>query len=534
MDSHGHGTHCSGSVLGNGDAGSQTGMAPDATLCANRVYHHCSLTEYEDQMWDHWQDAVTWGLDLISISSGLTQAWGPRNSTWRTNAQNTIAGGVVLAIAFGNEDTTDYRTPGCIPEVITVGATDSSDVIAYFSSIGPVTEFGGSIIKPDVTAPGVDIKSTDFSGDTAYSSKDGTSMATPHVAGAVALILDAAPSMTHAQVKQLLEDTAVDLGDTGKDNTYGSGRIDVLAALSTIVPLYQFNSATVIADNNSNGEIDPGETITVEIEIENVSTITGNSTAGTLTSDHTDVTITDGSGSFGNLAQGDTATAEFTFDVSSGVGQTEELIFDLELQGSGFTANNRNFSLYTSASSDAAWVTIENRVDEDGVLINWTADEGFAGFNVYRAFASNRYARTKLNSAVLTTGTNGSWLDATADTGEYLYFVEALEANGEGAFYGPVEVTVSGLDSLSVALEDPYPNPASESVNIELSLANASTASVVIYDISGRRVATLVNGQLSAGRHNLSWDASLSASGVYLVQMQAEGETLNRRVVISR
>ena len=684
MDSHGHGTHCSGTVLGNGDAGSQTGMAPDATLCANRVYHNCSLTEYEDYMWEHWQDAVSWGLDLISISSGLQQGWGPRNSTWRTNAQNTIAGGVVLAIAFGNEGSSEYRTPGCIPEVITVGATDSSDVIASFSSRGPVTVWGGSIIKPDVTAPGVDTKSASHTSDTGYTTMSGTSMATPHVGGAVALILDADPSLTHAQVKALLENTAVDLGDAGKDNTYGSGRIDVLAAVQQIsdpAPHFSLNGVEIVSDGNSNGYIDPGESVTVEVEITNSGTADGTSVQGTLTCSDGDITITTGSASFGTVASGGTATAQFSFDVSSGAGQPDSFDFDLSVQasgedaqdfdftlhsptyaifddvesgeghwthsgsqdqwhisstrsnssshswkcgstGSGDYADNMDASLYSApvvvdasnndltfytwydletsydygyvevdggsgytqlatyngsqssfaqktislssyagdvvtirfhmttdtntneegwyiddialgTASDAAWLFIENRVEEDGVLLSWTADEGFAGFNVYRALADNRDARIKLNSAVLTAGTSGAWLDV-ANPGEYLYYIEALEASGEGVFYGPVEVTVRNYDNLSVALAEPYPNPAVELVNIELSLANDSTASVVIYDIAGRRVATLVDGQLSAGRHNLTWDSSLAASGVYLVQMQAEGETLNRRVVISR
>ncbi|MCD4733311.1 S8 family peptidase [bacterium] len=544
MDSHGHGTHCSGSVLGNGDAGTQTGMAPDATLCANRIYHYCSLSEYEDQMWDHWQDAVSWGLDLISISSGLQQGWGPRNETWRTNARNTLASGVALAVAFGNEDNSTYRTPGAIPEVITVGATDSSDVIAYFSSRGPVTEWdgtfwGGSIIKPDVTAPGVDIKSTSVSGDTSYEYMSGTSMAAPHTAGAIALLLDADDTLTPGQVKTILEQTSVDLGSAGKDNTYGSGRIDVLAAVNEILtPTLRYftpHDVTVTADGtkgNGDGVIDGGESITIEIELENTGTLNASSVQGVLTCTNSDITITTGTSSFGSVNEGTNATASFAFDVAYAIGANLELHFELAMSGSGFSGQSIDFYQYTSASSDADWVTIENQVKEDGVLLSWTADEGFAGFNVYRALADNRDARIKLNSAILTAGTSGAWLD-TAAPGEYLYFVEALEASGEGTFYGPVEVSVSSKN-LSVALEDPYPNPASEMVNIELSLANNSAASVVVYDLSGRRVATLVDGQLSAGRHNLTWDSSLAASGVYLVQMQAEGETLNRRVVISR
>ncbi len=149
-----------------------------------------------------------------------------------------------MVIAAGNEgqgaEPDNVRTPGDVPRVITVGATDCSDVAAGFSSRGPVTWQGiapwndwpwpPGLVKPDISAPGVDTLSHNVC--TGYSYKSGTSMATPHVAGAVALIVAANPGLAHDDIKALLEDTSVDLGEPGKDNTYGTGRVDAYAAVT--------------------------------------------------------------------------------------------------------------------------------------------------------------------------------------------------------------------------------------------------------------------------------------------------------------
>lgn len=133
--------------------------------------------------------------------------------------------------------------------VISVGAVDFSDEVTYFSSVGPSvwtdvaqyndypytpnspTEIG--LIRPDLCAPGLNIKSLDYSNDQGYSLMDGTSMATPCVSGTIALMLSKNHELTPEQIDQILESTAVPLSEH-KSNDFGSGRIDALAAVNAV------------------------------------------------------------------------------------------------------------------------------------------------------------------------------------------------------------------------------------------------------------------------------------------------------------
>lgn len=245
-DENSHGSHCAGTVAGDGTSGFQSGMAPDAKIMVVRV--GVSFSDEVD-VWNAMQYAADNGADGISMSLGWPHGQNPDRPTWRNNCENTIEAGTVMVIAAGNEgqgnEPDNVRTPGDVPRVITVGATDCNDIAAGFSSRGPVTwqdvapwfdhPFPPGLIKPDVSAPGVDTQSHNLC--SGYSYKSGTSMATPHVAGAVALIKSSNPGLTHDDIKMLLEDTSVDLGDPGKDNTFGSGRIDAYeAVLLTATP----------------------------------------------------------------------------------------------------------------------------------------------------------------------------------------------------------------------------------------------------------------------------------------------------------
>jgi serine protease AprX len=239
-DENSHGSHCAGTVAGDGTGGEQTGMAPDAKIMVVRV--GVTFSDEVD-VWNAMQYAAANGADAISMSLGWPHGQNPDRPTWRTNCENTIDAGTAMVIAAGNEgsgaEPDNVRTPGDVPRVITVGATDCNDVAAGFSSRGPVTWQGiapwndwpypPGLVKPDVSAPGVDTLSHNVCAG--YSYKSGTSMATPHVAGAVALIVAANPGLEHDDIKALLEETAVDLGEPGKDNTYGTGRVDAYEAV---------------------------------------------------------------------------------------------------------------------------------------------------------------------------------------------------------------------------------------------------------------------------------------------------------------
>ncbi len=243
----GHGTHVSGTVAGDGTNGQQTGMAPDAQLMSLVFWNDFAG---ETTIWEGMQYGVDNGADVETASLGWPHFMAPDRVTWRQVCENTAAAGVVVVYAAGNEGnfygTDSVRTPGDVPGVITVGATDCADNLAWFSSQGPTTWQGilpyndwplpTGKIKPEISAPGDNTLSTWYDCNS-YGYLSGTSMATPHVAGAIALMLEANPSLTHQQVLAILRATALDRGAAGEDNQYGAGRVRafeaVQAALNT-------------------------------------------------------------------------------------------------------------------------------------------------------------------------------------------------------------------------------------------------------------------------------------------------------------
>ena len=243
--SSGHGSHCAGSVAGDGSAGTQTGVAPGADIMAVQVLSNGGSGSQPD-VWDGMGYALDNDANIISMSLGWRHVYNPDRPTWRETCDNLIAGGMTLVIAAGNERGVDtppdaVRTPGDVPHVITIGSTNSSDNYSSFSSPGPVTWQGETgyddfpyppgLIKPDVAAPGSSIVSVrGITGG--YTTMSGTSMATPHTAGLAALILDAVPGMTNHEVRWCMATSALDRGDPGKDNDYGHGRIRCLPAIN--------------------------------------------------------------------------------------------------------------------------------------------------------------------------------------------------------------------------------------------------------------------------------------------------------------
>lgn len=245
-DVWGHGSHVAGTVAGDGAAGNSTGVAPDSRVMVLKFINDVSTGQ--QSVWDCMQYGVDNGADILTASLGWSHQWGPDRATWRAVCENSIAAGVIVLYAAGNEggsaqSVDDVRTPGDVPDVITIGAVDCSDIGAGFSSRGPVSwefvppyndhPFPPGLVKPDVCAEGVATVSLNFCNG--YVTYAGTSMATPHVAGAVALMLQADPSLDQFGVKSILESTAVDLGKSGKDNRYGSGRIDALLAVNSVL-----------------------------------------------------------------------------------------------------------------------------------------------------------------------------------------------------------------------------------------------------------------------------------------------------------
>ncbi len=252
-DTNSHGTHTMGSVCG-GAPGDEIGVAPGALWIASAPIDRGggvdqtvadALLSFEWMLDPDGDPNTSWDVPHVCSNS-----WGVRTSHGYPDCDQTFwapidaneAAGTIILFSAGNEgpSATSLRRPGdrattefSILAVASIDPHNPSYPAANSSSRGPTfcTPDGSAAIKPDIAAPGVNIRSAMPSGG--YANKSGTSMASPHVNGVVALMLQACPDLTSEEVKQIIYDTAMDLGDEGKDNTYGYGLIDALEAVTT-------------------------------------------------------------------------------------------------------------------------------------------------------------------------------------------------------------------------------------------------------------------------------------------------------------
>jgi hypothetical protein len=229
MDDHSHGTHVAGIVAADGDE--IKGIAPKALLMAFKVLDaggsgtEAAVIEGIERAVDPNNDGDS--SDKVDIANMSLGGEGNPDDALSTAVDNAVELGVVFCIAAGNEGEYGFSTigsPGTARRAITVGASDKSDQMAYFSSKGPNPKIYS--IKPEVVAPGVDINSTVL--NEGYEYHSGTSMAAPHVTGVCALLKSIHPDWIPDQIKSALMTTAVDIDE--EVMVQGSGRIDALGA----------------------------------------------------------------------------------------------------------------------------------------------------------------------------------------------------------------------------------------------------------------------------------------------------------------
>ncbi|WP_426363720.1 S8 family serine peptidase [Streptomyces sp. E-08] len=236
-DRGGHGTHVTSTVGGSGAAsdGKEKGVAPGATLAVGKVLSdQGSGTESQIIAGMEWA-AKDIDAKIVSMSLGSSE---PSDGTDpMAQAVNTLSAetGALFVIAAGNSGYPgSIGSPGAADSALTVGAVDSADRAAYFTSQGP--RYGDQALKPDVSAPGVDIlaaRSQLVAGSGLYTTMSGTSMATPHVAGVAALLAEKHPDWTGAQLKNALMSSSKTLDATSYE--LGAGRVDVAAAIAADV-----------------------------------------------------------------------------------------------------------------------------------------------------------------------------------------------------------------------------------------------------------------------------------------------------------
>lgn len=232
-DDHYHGTHVAGIIAANG---TMKGVAPGAKELALKVLSGAGYGSDSDIIaamefaTDPDRNPLT--DDAADASSLSLGGWDPNPDGIEPVAADTSTRlGTITVIAAGNDGaTSSIGSPGVSREALTVGSTTKADLLSGFSSRGPTLGFD---LKPDLAAPGSSIVSTANGGAGGYYTLSGTSMATPHVSGAVALLKQAHPNLTVAEVKSALVNTAKDLGYGVFQQ--GGGRLDALAAVQATV-----------------------------------------------------------------------------------------------------------------------------------------------------------------------------------------------------------------------------------------------------------------------------------------------------------
>jgi subtilisin family serine protease len=420
--------------------------------------------------------------------------------------------------------------PGTARKAITVASyvsrlTASSDAglgeISTFSSSGPLRNGNPATSKPDIAAPGDKVVSAMASGSNAsgdsvegapedFVAFQGTSMSSPMVAGAIALMLQAKPSLTPAEIKSALQRSAV---TTGSSERWGAGKMNLSAALR-LFDAVTIQPAVLLTANPANGAtVEKGATVTVTFDRDpGVVSAAGATIAGTgatrtliLAEATTTLTWKDGS-----------ATLTYVFAVAKNPN---------DINGDGII-NIVDIIIVARNFGSAATVAPEADVNGDG-LIN-------------------------ILDLVLVARQFGT-VAAPAVNGSYAHLLERLIASAYASDDGSDEFRrgIAALESIlfhlvptTTALLPNYPNPFNPETWIPFELSEASVATVSIFDATGELVRRFDLGALEAGTYrtrtkSLYWDGRNAtgepvATGVYFVELRTPSSRSTRRLIVSK
>ena len=519
-----HGSATLGQVVGDGTMGIQTGVAPGAKCIVLRN------SSGQSQQWLAFQYAVEMGAEVIT--SSLSWKWymnpKPDYSQFRLITDMSLAAGVIHTNSTSNDGGSssapvpvnisaaglcpspwlhpDQLRRGNVSGVIGVGnVAAGTDLIHSTSPSGPSTWGNWSLwgtytypispdhmdypysrvtpvevpdsmglLKPDVSAPGAGTASTYVSSGTGYgSSFGGTSSATPHTAGCVALMLSVNPEMLPADISKVIELTSVEKGAPGKDPRYGTGRIDALAA--TTSPKFTVegvNGGGNMFLNNS---------------------ITANDTAREL------------------------AGIKISTNVLPQVGSLKTLTFGLTTIAN--TTHILSFDLY--------WDRDRNNV------IN-TGDQKLRSVpfsNAVITFDSLKFkfldtARNIILAARTSSVAAGQSIDLIiSDTNSVTAYYTTKPFQTNFPLANLTGISSNVISDLSYALLQNYPNPFNPITTINYTVAGDGDVNLKVYNMIGKEVAVLVKGFKMKGNYSVEFDlndnGSALSSGVYYYKMEA-------------
>ncbi|MBR4157036.1 MAG: S8 family peptidase [Bacteroidales bacterium] len=491
MDGFGHGTHCAGTICGDGTSGTKTGMAPDATLMIIKCVSDEGMGGAND-INNGMQWAIEHHADVLSMSLGIPSSSIADRTMLRRTSVTALELGIVAAVAVGNEGNNELfypipdnvRVPGSCPPpwihpdqagnagdlscVIAIGAVNYNDEAAYFSSHGPVTwkatEFadyayqpGIGLIRPDVCAPGVDIISLDYTTTDGFTKMSGTSMATPCAAGVIALMLDKNPELTPADISRILETTTHKISSS-KNNYTGSGRIDALAAINAIEcgDFKYVNHIINDEENNNNGNLNASEQVKLQVTVENTSEASYNNVKAILRNTNPLVRIDD------SIAQVNSIGANEIFSVTEGfsflVDETADYRTMLGFDVYFYDENNELISFVRvpvkvqEKALDFATVIIKNDDNNNGILeAGETADFGVVINNIGNEIFTSSLGKLSSISNKITINTNEVTFNPIAgQSSDVAFFNVTLGTNVEDSFSIPFELKLETASSTEI------------------------------------------------------------------------------------
>ena len=553
MDNFGHGTHCAGTVCGDGTSGLHTGIAPDATLMCVKVlddYGYGSTSAFNSGM----EFAIEHQADIISMSLGVMNASVTDKTLLRNTCVNALQLGVIATVAVGNDGQmtmvpvpNNVRTPGNCPPpwlhpdqevnagalscVVAVGAIDYSENMYENGSRGPVTwtdtEFNDypynpniGLIRPDICAPGVGVKSLDHDSNDGYNLKSGTSMATPCVAGVLALLLEKENTLSPAELCMIIETTAKKLTET-KSNLTGSGLIDAYNAIINIKKGdFNYSSITINdKDGNDNGNINADEDIKLSVNVVNNGETEYNNIKAILSSKNDNVEIIDNEAFISNIgANGEFEIVdEFSFHVKENTACKSELTFDIDFYDSNDeVVSSFGFMLYVSGYNlEFASFVVNNDDNGNGLLeAGETADLGIIINNMGNEIALEVNGLLSSESDFITINNSESSFNSLGEMySSMAYFNVTLSENVGETFEIPFTLTTTDYYGKTNEFTLSYANACDVIFELTDSYGdgwNGASLIVKFDDGTEDQILTIQNGNYNTYTFNVKADVEVS------------------------
>lgn len=553
MDNFGHGTHCAGTVCGDGTSGLHTGIAPDATLMCVKVlddYGYGSTSAFNSGM----EFAIEHQADIISMSLGVMNASVTDKTLLRNTCVNALQLGVIATVAVGNDGQmtmvpvpNNVRTPGNCPPpwlhpdqevnagalscVVAVGAIDYSENMYENGSRGPVTwtdtEFNDypynpniGLIRPDICAPGVGVKSLDHDSNDGYNLKSGTSMATPCVAGVLALLLEKENTLSPAELCMIIETTAKKLTET-KSNLTGSGLIDAYNAIINIKKGdFNYSSITINdKDGNDNGNINADEDIKLSVNVVNNGETEYNNIKAILSSKNDNVEIIDNEAFISNIgANGEFEIVdEFSFHVKENTACKSELTFDIDFYDSNDeVVSSFGFMLYVSGYNlEFASFVVNNDDNGNGLLeAGETADLGIIINNMGNEIALEVNGLLSSESDIITINNSESSFNSLGEMySSMAYFNVTLSENVGETFEIPFTLTTTDYYGKTNEFTLSYANACDVIFELTDSYGdgwNGASLIVKFDDGTEDQTLTIQNGNYNTYTFNVKADVEVS------------------------